>query len=68
MAILLNRVKIDNTVRVTQCGSAHHIMIGDGRLCMQWLHAIVKAEPTGQLTHNSSDDNGGNAGDDDDTI
>ena len=26
-------------------GSAHYIKIGDGRLCMQWPHAIVGAEP-----------------------
>ena len=25
--------------------SAHYIKIGDGRLCMQWPHAIVGAEP-----------------------
>ena len=28
-----------------QFGSAHYIKIGDGRLCMQWPHAIVGAEP-----------------------
>ena len=32
--------------------------LGDGRLCMQWPHAIVGAEPvadaTGQLYHNST--------------
>ena len=26
-------------------GSGHYIKIGDGRLCMQWPHAIVGAEP-----------------------
>ena len=45
---------IDNTVRVIQRGSAHCIKIGDGRLCMQWPRGIVGAEPTGQITHNSS--------------
>ena len=25
--------------------SAHYIKIGDGRLCMQWPHAIVGMEP-----------------------
>ena len=39
---------------IKQFESAHYIKIGDGRLCMQWAHAIVGAEPTGQLTHNSS--------------
>ena len=28
-----------------QFGSAHYIKIADGRLCMQWPHAIVGAEP-----------------------
>ena len=32
---------------INQCGSAesaHYIKIGDGRWCMQWHHAIVRAE------------------------
>ena len=28
-----------------KCGSAHYIKMGDGRLYMQWPHAIVGAEP-----------------------
>ena len=42
-----------------QFGSANYIKIGDGRLCMQWHHAIVGAEPIifnrdGRLRYNKS--------------
>ena len=33
------------TKQFGSAGSAHYIKIGDGRLCMQWPHAIVGAEP-----------------------
>ena len=29
------------TKPIGSAGSAHYIKIGDGRLCMQWPHAIV---------------------------
>ena len=33
------------TKQFVSVGSAHYIKTGDGRLCMQWAHAIVGAEP-----------------------
>ena len=35
-------------------GSAHYIKIGDGRLCMQWPHAIVLLDNAVQVTHSGS--------------
>ena len=31
------------TTQFGSAGSAHYIKIGDGRLCVQWPHAIVGA-------------------------